>query len=134
MSDLKKLVMLLAYSTLFIFLGVSFSNQYNYSESPEESLSLDWTWGPDELECKIYQNCVHLEVEDTDSCPNELLVWVVITDINDDWVAAEDNVLKSPRKTKSAIIEIGVNRDDFEYFNVLDVQCTTGVPTVEAYL
>lgn len=134
MSDLKKLVMLLAYSTLFIFLGVSFSNQRNYSQSPEESLSLDWTWGPDELECKIYQNCVHLEVEDTDSCPNELLVWVVITDINDDWVAAEDNVLKSPRKTKSAIIEIGVNRDDFEYFNVLDVQCTTGVPTVEAYL
>lgn len=79
-------------------------------------------------------NCVHLQVEDTDSCPNELLVWVVITDINDDWVAAEDNVLKSPRKTKSAIIEIGVNRDEFEYFNVLDVQCTTGVPTVEAYL
>jgi hypothetical protein len=134
LSDLKKLAFLLSFSTLFIFLTVHFSNQYRYSSSGAEPISLEWTWSQDELECKIYQNCVHLEVEDTYTCPNEILVSLVITDINDDWVAAEDNVLKSPRKTKSANIEIGVNRDDFEYFNVGDVQCTTGVPTVEAYL
>lgn len=96
--------------------------------------NLDWNWGPAELECKVYENCVHLEVEGTARCENQIKIFMYLTDANDEWVDSADTVLQSPSKSQSTVIEVGVNRDDFEFFMVGDVRCTTGVPTVQATL
>lgn len=96
--------------------------------------NLDWQWGPAEVECQIYETCLHLEVEGTAKCENQIKIFIYLTDANDDWVDSADTVLQSPGKAQTAVVEVGVNRDDFEYFMVGDVRCTTGVPTVEAAL
>lgn len=100
----------------------------------KESNNLDWQWASADLECQIYENCVHIEVEGTNRCTEQIKVFSYLSDKNDDWVDSADLVVDSPMAHRNAVIEVGVNRDDFEYFNVGDVRCTTGVPTIEASL
>ena len=100
----------------------------------KEANNLDWQWASSALECQIYLYCVHIEVEGTNRCPEQIKVFSYLSDENDDWVDSADLVVDSPLSQVKAVIEVGVNRYDFEYFNVGDVRCTTGVPTIEAEL
>jgi hypothetical protein len=63
-----------------------------------------------------------------------LQIDVFLTDENEDWVDSAEMIIDSPRSSDAALIEVGVNREDFEYFMVGDVWCYSGVPTVEAVL
>ena len=100
----------------------------------KDDVDLSWEWASSELECEIYENCVHLDVKETARCVEQVQIFVYLTDENDDWVDSANTVIQSPGQSGSATVEIGVNRDDFEYFMVGDVRCTTGVPTLEALL
>lgn len=100
----------------------------------KEANNLNWQWASTDLECQIYENCVHLEVEGTHRCHNQIKVFMYLTDANDDWVDSADTVLQSPGKAQTVVVEVGVNRDDFEYFMVGDVWCYSGLPSVEASL
>ena len=97
----------------------------------KEGNNLDWQWASTDLQCQIFETCVHIEVEGTIRCPEQIKVFSYLSDENDDWVVSVDLIVDSPQLQGKAVIEVGVNRDDFEYFNVGDVRCTTGVPTVE---
>lgn len=99
-----------------------------------EKSKLDWDWASSDLECQLFKNCVHLEIQSTARCENQLMVFMYLTDEHNEWVDAADTVLKSPREDGSAIVEVGVNRDDFEFFMVGDVRCTQSVPTIEALI
>lgn len=100
----------------------------------KEKRNLDWDWASSDLECQVFENCVHLEIQSTARCENQLKVFMYLTDEHDEWVDAADTVLKSPREDGSAIVEVGVNRDDFEFFMVGDVRCTQSVPTIEGLI
>ena len=95
--------------------------------------SLAWNWSEVE-DCQQFDSCVFIEVRSTHKCEEQLLIDAAITDANDDWVANVSMVINSPRQSGTSLIEVGVNREDFEYFLVGDVSCTTGVPTVEDLL
>ena len=97
-----------------------------------DSHSLHWHWAHESRECQKYDSCIHIEIDQTQLCPDQLEISVAITDINDDWVANTDMVIESPNSRKPAVIEVGANRDDFEYFMVGEVGCTKGVPNEEA--
>ena len=94
--------------------------------------SLPWDWSYEELTCKEFDRCVFLEVENTSKCKNQTIVEAYLADANDDWVATADTVMPSPNASDVALIELGVNREDFEFFFVGDVRCTAALPTVEA--
>ena len=102
--------------------------------SYKETNNLDWRWASDDLECKTYENCVHIDVEGTDRCDEQIKIFSYLSDENDAWVDSADLVVESPLQEGSTVIEVGVNRDDFEYFNIGAVRCTTGVPTIQAEL
>ena len=99
-----------------------------------DSHNLQWHWAADGKECQKYDSCVFIAVEQTQLCADQLEINVHITDINDEWVANTDMVIDSPNSSKSAVIEVGANRDDFEYFMVGAVRCTTGLPSAEGDL
>lgn len=99
-----------------------------------DSHTLQWRWASDDLECQKYDSCVFIEVEQTQLCPDQLEIHVHIIDINDDWVANTDIIVNSPNTNQSAVIEVGANRDDFEYFMVGDIGCTVGLPSAESKL
>lgn len=122
-----------AFSVYLVLKDPPFIAEYEgeVAESKEER-NLDWDWASSDRECQIFENCVHLEIQSTALCENQILVIMHLTDEHDDWVDSADTVLKSPREDGPAIVEVGVNRDDFEFFMVGDVSCTTGLPTVEA--
>ncbi len=94
--------------------------------------SLPWDWNYEDLSCQEFERCVFLEVENTSKCENQIIVEAYLADKNDDWVAAADTVMPSPNAAEVALIELGVNREDFEFFFVGDVRCTAALPTVEA--
>ena len=96
--------------------------------------NLAWDWNYEGLTCKEFDRCVFLEVENTSKCENQIVVEAYLADANDDWVAAADTVIPSPNASDVALIELGVNREDFEFFFVGDVRCTAALPTVEATL
>lgn len=96
--------------------------------------SLPWDWNYEELSCIEFDRCVFLEVENTSNCEDQIIVEAYLADAYDDWVAAADTVMPSPNATDVALIELGVNREDFEFFFVGDVRCTAALPTVEAEL
>lgn len=96
--------------------------------------SLNWRWASESLECQRFDACVHIAVDQTQLCPDQLEIRVVITDSNEDWVGNADMIVDSPKSAKATVIEVGVNRDDFEYFMVGDIWCYSGVPTAEAEL
>jgi hypothetical protein len=100
------------------------------SEYTDEDI-LNWQWSTDE-DCKQFANCVFIEVDNTRRCEDQLEIDVWLADINDDWVAEGRMIIESPKQPGGAQIEVGANRDDFEYFNVGDVWCYSGVPNIEA--
>ena len=100
------------------------------SEYTDED-SLDWQWGTME-DCKQFLSCVFIEVDETSRCEDQLQIDVWLTDIKDNWVADGKMIIESPKQPDSAQIEVGANREDFEYFNVGDVWCYSGVPNIEA--
>ena len=75
-----------------------------------------------------------LQVDETRLCKEQLQIDVFLTDKNDDWVGDAEMIIESPRSSGTALIEVGVNREDFQYFMVGEVWCYSGVPTVEAFL
>lgn len=97
------------------------------------SYSLNWHWSDNE-DCKQFESCVFIEVDETRQCKDQLQIDVYLTDKNDDWVGDAEMIIDSPKSAKPALIEVGVNREDFEYFMVGDVWCYSGLPTVEALL
>lgn len=94
------------------------------------SYSLNWHWS-DKGDCLQFDSCVLIEVDDTHRCEDQLQIDVWLTDANDDWVADGEMIIQSPRQSGPALVEVGANRDDFEYFMVGDVWCYSGLPTVE---
>ncbi len=97
------------------------------------SNSLNWHWSDNE-DCRQFESCVFIEVDETRQCKDQLQIDVFLTDKNDDWVGDAEMIIESPRTSSTELIEVGVNREDFEYFMVGDVWCYSGVPTVEALL
>lgn len=95
--------------------------------------SLNWHWSEEE-ECIQFDSCVFIEVDETQLCKDQLQIDVFLTDKNDDWVADGEMIIESPRQPGRALIEVGANRDDFEYFMVGDVWCYSGLPSVKATL
>jgi hypothetical protein len=95
--------------------------------------SLTWNWS-DEEDCQQFEACVYIEVQGTHRCEEQLFIDAAITDGNDHFVANTSMVINSPRQSGFSLIEVGVNRDDFEYWLVGDVRCTSGVPTAEALI
>ena len=91
--------------------------------------SLPWDWNYQELTCKEFDRCVFLEVENTNKCENQIIVEAYLADANDDWVAAADTVMPSSRSSAVAIVELGVNREDFEFFFVGSIHCVDALPT-----
>jgi hypothetical protein len=87
--------------------------------------TLSWGWGPDEISCKEFDSCLSIEVHDTDSCEQQLEITFDLTDEHDNLIASEKMVIESPEKSEPTLIEIGVNRNDFEYFVMRDVMCTS---------
>lgn len=98
-----------------------------------KSYSLNWHWS-DKEDCVQFYSCVFIEVDGTHLCKDQLQIDVFLTDKNDDWVADAELITESPRQSGRALVEVGVNREDFEYFLVGDVWCYSGLPTVEALL
>lgn len=98
------------------------------------ALNLNWDWASEDIKCKQFENCVHIAVDQTKRCNDQLAIEVAITDKQDNWVDNVDMVVPSPRQSGSTVVEVGVNRDDFEYFMVGAVRCTTGLPSAEADL
>ncbi len=96
-----------------------------------DSYSLNWHWGEKE-NCEQFDKCVFIEVDETRMCEEQLQIDVWLTDKNDDWVADGEMIIQSPRQLGRALIEVGANRADFEYFLVGDVWCYSGLPNVEA--
>lgn len=100
----------------------------------EEHDSLVWSWGPDGRACEIYDHCAFIEVLETARCVQQLSIELWLEDAKENLVATVPLVMNSPRQGGPTLIEVGVNRDDFEYFVVGAVQCTKTAPTVEAEL
>ena len=98
-----------------------------------DSYSLNWHWSERE-DCEQFDSCVFIEVDETHTCEDQLQIDVWLTDKNDNWVADGEMIIQSPRQPGRALIEVGANRDDFEYFLVGDVWCYSGLPSVEASL
>lgn len=96
--------------------------------------NLNWDWAEGDPECQQYQQCVFIEVEDTHLCEEQIEIDAIITDELDDWVASAAMLIESPQQSGSVLIEVGVNREDFEYFMVGRVNCNVGLPTAEAVL
>ena len=96
--------------------------------------NLNWDWAEGEPDCQQYLQCVFIEVDDTQLCDEQIEIDAIITDEHDDWVASAAMLIESSRKTDRALVEVGVNREDFEYFMVGRVNCNVGLPTVEALL
>lgn len=100
------------------------------SELPENELT--WRWEPAELEpaggCAKFENCVFVQVEDTARCGLRLQVDMYLTDAHDNYVAYADSVIVSPQVAEPVVIELGVDRDDFEYFAVSSISCTASAP------
>lgn len=96
--------------------------------------TLSWGWGPDEISCKEFDRCLTIEVHDTDSCKQQLEITFDLTDENDNLIAYEKMVIESPHKSEPTLIEIGVNRNDFEYFVMSEVMCTSSPLTKTADL
>lgn len=94
---------------------------------------LYWDWA-EETDCEIYERCQFIKIYDTKRCPQQILVPMRLEDANDDWVAAESRVIRSPMQDDAVTVELGVDRTDFEYFVVGAIRCTTAIPTVEATL
>jgi hypothetical protein len=94
---------------------------------------LTWDWNYEELSCQEFDRCVVLQVENTKKCENQIFVEAYLADENDDWVAAADSVMPSPKLADITLVEIGVYREDFEYFFVGEVRCTSKLPTVQAH-
>ena len=95
--------------------------------------NLNWHWSEEE-DCIQFDSCVFIEVDETQLCKDQLQIDVFLTDKNDDWVADGEMIIESPRQSGRALIEVGANRDDFEYFMVGDVWCYSGLPSVKATL
>lgn len=98
-----------------------------------DAYSLNWNWSENE-DCVQFESCVFIDVDETHLCKDQLQIDVFLTDKNDDWVADGEMIIDSPRRTGRAQIEVGANRDDFEFFLVGDVWCYSGLPSVEASL
>ncbi len=98
-----------------------------------DAYSLNWHWSEKE-DCEQFESCVFIEVDETGLCKEQLQIDVFLTDKNEDWVGDAEMIIESPRSSSVALIEVGVNREDFEYFMVGDVWCYSGLPTVEALL
>lgn len=92
---------------------------------------LYWDWA-DEAVCDLYERCQFIEIYNTARCADQILVPMRLEDANEDWVAAASTVMRSPGKHGGVLVELGVNRTDFEYFAIGDVRCTSALPTVEA--
>lgn len=92
------------------------------------SYSLNWHWS-DKQDCVQFDSCVFIEVDGTHLCKDQLQIDVFLTDKNDDWVADAELITESPRQSGRTLVEVGVNREDFEYFLVGDVWCYSGLPT-----
>ena len=98
------------------------------------ALNLTWDWASDDIQCTQFDMCVHIAVDQTNRCEDQLAIDVSLTDKKDNWVDIADMVVSSPRQPGSSVVEVGVNRDDFEYFMVGEVRCITSVPSAEADL
>ena len=94
-----------------------------------ESLSWDWSDG---FECNIYELCQVIDVFDTASCEDQILVPVEIEDDHERWIASYSTVISSPKKQGVASIEIGFDQLEFEYLVIGELSCTAMVPTVKA--
>jgi hypothetical protein len=98
-----------------------------------DAYSLNWHWSENE-ECLQFDRCVFIEVDETQLCEDQLQIDVWLTDKDDEWVADGEMIVESPRQSGRAQIEVGANREDFEFFLVGDVWCYSGVPTAEAFI
>ena len=121
--------------THWALLDPIFSGEHELAKAEyRETNNLPWVWADPDIECNEYVSCVHISVADTKRCENQLSIDVTITDENDNWVENVGMIVNSPGKASSAVIEVGVNRSDFEYFLVGDVICTTSPPNQMANL
>ena len=103
------------------------------SSYPEDN-GLDWNWGPEDQPCEIYETCQIIEVFETARCSKQIEIELHLEDAKEQWVDAVPMVILSPMNSEPALIEIGVDRTDFEYFAIGEVRCTASAPTVEATL
>lgn len=128
-------VMVAAHPPHWALLDPSLTGEHEQAVSDRKAaLNLSWDWASDDIRCKQFEMCVHIAVDQTNRCPDQLAIDVALTDKKDNWVDNSDMILASPRQPGSTIVEVGVNRDDFEYFLVGAVRCTTGLPSAEADL
>jgi hypothetical protein len=131
-------VLILTFSALLTYVALLnpvFSGEHELAKVKyRETNNLPWAWADTDIECKEYISCVHISVAETKRCKNQLSIDVTITDKNDHWVGNVGMVVDSPNSASPAIIEVGVDRSDFEYFLVGDVICASSPPNQIASL
>ncbi len=128
-----------AFASLPAVLALSFleiSDDSDLLTDPEpmdtsSGFGLAWKWHESDLKCEYFVSCTFLEVQDSSRCPDQIFIPMFVSDERHHRVTWSDLILDSPRTSDVALIEIGVNIEDFTYFNVGDITCTIGAPTLE---
>lgn len=92
---------------------------------------LNWDWYEHERECEYFVSCAFIEVENTARCPDQIFIPMFVSDDQQNRVTWSDLILDSPGLRGTAVVEVGVNIEDFSYFNVGEITCTVGPPTLE---
>lgn len=118
----------------FSFLSLTEDSALLADPAPIDSTASDvlsWNWHQPERECEHFVSCTFIEVENTARCPDQIFIPMFVSDEQQNRVTWSDLILDSPRQRGTAVVEVGVNIEDFSYFNVGEITCTVGPPTLE---